>query len=106
MTEVDIHYPQLRSLLIHYDHVSFDGFDTLVRRNCASFRSIWRFMEKQADARLGVRTELAHDREAAEIRAYRSGAAAPDLQMIYAYTRYPEKIQQYLIHMEKKRSSL
>lgn len=106
MTEVDIHYPQLRSLLRQYDHVFFDVFDTLVRRNCESFRSIWRFMEKQADARLGGRTELAHDREAAEIRAYRSGAAAPDLQMIYAYTRYPEKIQQYLIHMEKKRRSL
>jgi predicted HAD superfamily hydrolase len=101
-TYPSINYQKLEDRLMKHDIVSFDVFDTLLKRNVSKVTDIFDVVENQwgylyPDAPI---THFKQQRLSADAKAYAKYGAATTLDNIYEFLNVPEGVKELEIEIE------
>ena len=94
----------IRKQIDKYNIISFDIFDTLLKRDCNDFKNIFEIVEyRYNNVYPNNKIEnFTTKRISAEIKIYRAGILFPTIEQIYGELLLPEQQKKKLIELEKE----
>lgn len=94
---------ELEREIENYDIITFDIFDTLLKRDCSSPRVVFELVENKANDLLGYKSDFSRKRFQAELDLYqKKGILTPSLEEIYNNLEIDNTAKELCFHLEEE----